>query len=195
MGGFGTWRMAMKYPNIFAAIAPICGGGDTAEIAKLKNMPVWCFHGAKDDVVKPEQSIRMVEALKKYNPNVRLTMYPDANHDSWTATYNNDSLYEWFLQHKKFHYSRITLSEAELAEYAGGYMQTQNDTLHLVARDGKLLVPNQPGIELVPYSKDNFYVPINEIELEVAFLRNKKGKVDKLVVYEEKPMILKKVAK
>jgi len=84
MGGFGTWNIASKFPSMFAAIAPVCGGGDTTGVMKLKHVPVWCFHGAKDNIVDPEQSYRMVRALKKYNPDVKLTIYPDANHDSWT---------------------------------------------------------------------------------------------------------------
>ena len=49
MGGFGTWNIASKFPSVFAAIAPVCGGGDTTQVMKLKHLPVWCFHGAKDD--------------------------------------------------------------------------------------------------------------------------------------------------
>lgn len=193
MGGYATWRLAMKYPNVFAAIAPICGGGDTADISKLKHMPVWCFHGAKDNVVKPEQSIRLVNALKKYNKNVRLTIYPDAEHDSWTETYNNDSLYQWFLMQKKFHYPRKMLSNTELAEYAGTYVVNDSDTLYLVPKDGKLTVKDQPSVEIIAYEKDGFSVETNNTELEIRATRNKKGRVEKLVLYDEKPVDLRKI--
>lgn len=193
MGGYGTWRLAMKYPHVFAAIAPICGGGDTTEISKLKNMPVWCFHGAKDRVVKPQESVRLTDALKKYNKNVRLTMYPEAEHDSWTETYNNDSLYSWFLQHKRFRYPRKSLSDAELAEYAGSYVVNDSDTLTFVLKDGKLSLKQQPSVELVAFEKDGFVVEANNRELEVRTVRNKKGKIEKLVLYEEKQVDLKKV--
>jgi predicted peptidase len=108
MGGFGTWALAMEYPNKFAAIAPICGGGETIPIflagkrqqEQLKKLPVWAFHGAKDPVVKLEESEKMVNALRRIgSEKVELTVYPEATHDSWTETYNNPKLYEWFLSH------------------------------------------------------------------------------------------------
>ena len=110
MGGFGTWKLAVAHPELFAAIVPICGGGETIEVllaarergAALKSLPVWAFHGAKDPVVSLEESERMVNALKKLGgKEVKLTVYPEAQHDSWTETYNNPQLYEWFLQHKR----------------------------------------------------------------------------------------------
>ena len=68
----------------------------------MKSMGVWAFHGAKDPVVKPEESERMVNLLKKMGcPDVRLTVYPDAQHDSWTETYKNPELYAWFLKHER----------------------------------------------------------------------------------------------
>lgn len=101
MGGFGTWDLATKYPERFAAIAPVCGGGNPDVACQLKDVPTWVFHGAKDNAVFPYQSRRMVEALNECGGNVRYTEYPEANHDSWTATYANPELYEWFLEHKK----------------------------------------------------------------------------------------------
>ncbi len=101
MGGFGTWALAAAYPEKFAAIAPICGGGDPRSAERLKNIPVWVFHGARDRVVPLAASERMVKALKAAGGNVKFTVYPDAGHDSWTATYDNPELYRWFLQHRK----------------------------------------------------------------------------------------------
>ncbi len=101
MGGFGTWDLAIKHPNIFAALAPVCGGGDTSKVCEIKDVPIWVFHGAKDPVVPIQRSEEMVEALKACGGNPMFTVYPDAAHDSWTETYNNPKLYEWFLNHKK----------------------------------------------------------------------------------------------
>jgi len=101
MGGFGTWSLATAYPERFAAIAPICGRGDSKKAHLLKDIPAWVFHGAKDEVVKPENSEEMVNALKEIGADVQYTLYPDAGHDSWTETYNNPKLYEWFLKHKR----------------------------------------------------------------------------------------------
>lgn len=101
MGGFGTWRLACAHPELFAAIAPICGGGEPKDAPKLKDIPVWAFHGAKDPTVPPEQTKRMVSAVNAAGGHAKLTIYPEAEHDSWTATYDNPELYRWFLSHKK----------------------------------------------------------------------------------------------
>ncbi len=101
MGGFGTWRLATRSPDRFAAIAPICGGGEPISTRRLGKMPVWVFHGAKDEIVPIKRSEEMVDALKRFGGNVKFTVYPDADHDSWTATYNNPELYEWFLEHQR----------------------------------------------------------------------------------------------
>jgi predicted peptidase len=110
MGGYGTWSLGLTHPEKFAAIAPICGGGNLislllAEGAKaqaLKTLGVWAFHGAKDPVVPLSESERMVALLKKRGvTDVQLTVYPEAQHDSWTETYDNPKLYEWFLQHHR----------------------------------------------------------------------------------------------
>ena len=68
MGGYGTWSTAMSYPEYFAAIIPICGGGQPEGVKRLKNMPVWCFHGAKDNVVPISQSEKMMTPLQAINP-------------------------------------------------------------------------------------------------------------------------------
>ena len=110
MGGYGTWSLGLKYPDRFAAIAPICGGGQTLDVklvarekaAALKSLGVWAFHGAKDPTVKLEESQRMVAELKQAGcKDVELTVYPEAGHDSWTESYNNPKLFEWFLEHQR----------------------------------------------------------------------------------------------
>jgi predicted peptidase len=104
MGGYGTWHLAAAQPRRFAAIAPICGGGLWYEgfpdrVCVLKHVPVWAFHGAKDHAVPLEESEKMVRTLRACGGQVRLTVYPDAEHDSWTQTYDNPELYRWFLRH------------------------------------------------------------------------------------------------
>jgi predicted peptidase len=100
MGGFGTWTLAEKFPKRFAAIAPICGGSEQYAANRLKKVPVWAFHGEKDNVVPLARSQTMVTAIKNAGGDAKLTVYPEAGHDSWTETYNNPELYEWFLSHK-----------------------------------------------------------------------------------------------
>jgi predicted peptidase len=103
MGGFGTWSLIQKYPDKFAAAAPICGGGETVPARhRLDKMPIWVFHGAKDEVVPLSKSEEMVKVVEKSgNKNIKFTVYPEAGHDSWTETYNNPELYQWFLKYEK----------------------------------------------------------------------------------------------
>lgn len=108
MGGYGTWHLASTYPNRFAAIAPICGGGAwfygfPEAVCALKNTPTWVFHGAQDNVVNIGESQELVDALKACGGDVAFTIYPEAGHDSWSETYNNPALYEWFLSHRLEH--------------------------------------------------------------------------------------------
>ncbi len=98
MGGHGTWELAMRQPNRFAAIAPVCGWADTSKACSIAHIPIWVFHGAKDVVVPIAASEQMVEKLKSCGANVKFTVYPEANHDAWTETYNNEELYKWFLE-------------------------------------------------------------------------------------------------
>lgn len=101
MGGFGTWALAAYQPRRFAAIAPICGGGEKFWMRSLKHLPVWVFHGAKDGSVPLHRSEELVDELKDHDGNVKLTVYPEAGHDSWTETYDNPKLYQWLLQQKR----------------------------------------------------------------------------------------------
>jgi predicted peptidase len=102
MGGFGTWELAMRYPRRFAAIVPICGGGEPLFTREITHLPIWVFHGAKDDVVPLEYSQRMVKALKKYGSRcVKFKIYKHAKHDSWTKTYANPKLFAWMLEQKR----------------------------------------------------------------------------------------------
>ncbi len=101
MGGYGTWHLALLYPKLFAAIAPICGGGIPPLASRIATLPVWAFHGALDDVVPLQASEAMVDALKAAGSNVRFTVYPDLNHNSWDVTYDNPALYEWLLGQRR----------------------------------------------------------------------------------------------
>ena len=101
MGGHGTWRLAAKYPERIAAAIPICGGGDLAWAPELRQVPIWCFHGEKDSVVPVSASKTMVVAIRKTGGDVKLTLYPEAGHDSWTETYENPEIYKWLLSHHR----------------------------------------------------------------------------------------------
>ena len=78
-------------------MVPICGGGDPEDVARIKNLPIWVFHGGKDPTVPIELSQEMVDALKKAGSNVKFTIFPEAKHDSWTQAYAMPELYDWLL--------------------------------------------------------------------------------------------------
>ncbi len=110
MGGYGTWDLGLSSPERFAAIVPICGGGEFITVLlcppekeqALHSLPIWAFHGGKDPVVPVQESERMVDFLKTHGvTDVKLTVYPEAGHDAWTETYNNPELYQWLLRHER----------------------------------------------------------------------------------------------
>ena len=99
MGGFGTWYTAMAFPDLFAAIAPCCGGGMPWHANSLK-MPIRAFHGLDDTVVLPNQSIDMANALKGWHPDFKLTLYEGIAHESWDKAFSEELLF-WFLSKSK----------------------------------------------------------------------------------------------
>lgn len=99
MGGHATWSLAVQNPERFAAIIPVCGRWYSQDVYVLKDVPVWVFHGQKDDIVPITDGEKMVRALRDAGGNVKFTIYPEANHDAWTETYNNPEIYEWMLSH------------------------------------------------------------------------------------------------
>jgi predicted peptidase len=102
MGGYGAWDLAISYPDYFAAIAPICGGGNTLRIGRLKKVPTWAFHGKKDQSVPEQESASMVAALRAAGGDVRYTVLPEAGHvEAWVYAYGEAGLFDWFLAHRK----------------------------------------------------------------------------------------------
>jgi predicted peptidase len=101
MGGFGTWSLAAAHPEKWAAIVPICGGGNPADAAKIKDVPCWCFHGDADPTVKVDLSRTMVKALKDTGGSPKYTEYPGIGHNSWTKAYATKELYDWLWEQKR----------------------------------------------------------------------------------------------
>lgn len=100
MGGYGTWYTAMAYPERFAAIAPVCGGGMAWNAGALSRLPVWAFHGVNDAAVSVTQTDEMVAALRLKNAPVTYTRLEGVGHGVWEYAYN-DELYKWFLSNKR----------------------------------------------------------------------------------------------
>jgi len=101
MGGFGLWALAFDAPNRFAALAPICGGGETFWVESIKHIPVWAFHGELDEGVPVRRSQEMIDALKQEGADPKLTIFPGIGHISWPAVYDDPAFYEWLLAQKR----------------------------------------------------------------------------------------------
>ena len=102
MGGFGTFTVAEKYPDLFAAIAPLAGGGEIDRAEPLKSLPVRAFHGDADNVIPYDCSVKMIEAIKAAgNSDAQLTTVPGGKHQICPDVYGNPEIYRWFLKHRK----------------------------------------------------------------------------------------------
>jgi len=101
MGGYGTWDLITRLPDTFAAAVPICGGGDETKAPAMAKIPQWIFHGGADNVVKPERSRNMVEALKKAGAEPKYTEYPGVGHNSWDKAYGEADLWTWLFSQKR----------------------------------------------------------------------------------------------
>jgi predicted peptidase len=101
MGGYGTWDYGAKNTDTFAALMPICGGGDVNHADKLATLPIWAFHGDADDVIPVERSREMVEAVKKAGGDIKYTEYPGVDHGSWEPAYDDAATIAWLLKQKR----------------------------------------------------------------------------------------------
>lgn len=100
-GGYGTWDLIARRPELFAAAIPVCGGGDPSQASKLVKLPIWAFHGAADQVVPVERSRDMISAIQKAGGQPKYTEYPGVGHDSWTPTYRNAEVLDWLFKQRK----------------------------------------------------------------------------------------------
>ncbi len=101
MGGYGTWSLAAAYPDKWAAIVPVCGGGNPKDAEKIKDIPCWNFHGDKDTAVPVTKSRDMIKALEAAGGKPKYTEYPGVGHNSWDAAYGDKELWVWMAEHKK----------------------------------------------------------------------------------------------
>src|SRR5262249_27433913 len=101
MGGYGTWGLLSRKPDLFAAAIPICGGGDVKKAGKFAKGPIWGFHGDKDKAVPVESSREMIKALEKAGAKPKYNEYEGVGHDSWTRTYRDEKVHEWLFEQKK----------------------------------------------------------------------------------------------
>jgi predicted peptidase len=101
MGGFGTWDIIARFPHLFAAAIPICGGGDEKTAPKIAHIPIWAFHGTLDKVVPVQRSRNMIAAIKKAGGNPKYTEVPNKGHLVWNTAYATPGLWQWLFSQKK----------------------------------------------------------------------------------------------
>jgi len=155
-------------------------------------MPVWIFHGEKDTSVPVKNSKTMYQALLQYG-NVKLTIYPEAGHDSWTDTYNNPDLYTWFLSHKRFTFDEGTMP-AKPERYTGTYTSEYDtasvfyDSAKVYLKEGKLFVSIKSSrnreTQIFPYKDGSFF--FNKTgAAEIKFNIGKNGECDSFIFYRQ----------
>ena len=99
MGGYATWAMLMSTPELFAAAVPICGGGMAWNAYRMKDIPIWAFHGVDDGTVAVTESISMAGAVRANGGNIRLTLIPECGHNAWEPALYEFGAVEWLLNH------------------------------------------------------------------------------------------------
>ncbi len=101
MGGFATWDVITRYPDLFAVAVPVCGGGDEKTAAKIKDLPIWAFHGDMDKSVKTIRSRNMIEAIKQAGGHPQYTEYPGVGHAIWGLALHEPELLKWLFAQKR----------------------------------------------------------------------------------------------
>lgn len=160
MGGFGTWSLAQAAPERFAAIAPICGGGNLDRLCIMRNVPVWAFHGKEDTQVPYEESERLIQKLKELGADVRLTLYDDVGHDAWTSTYQNQELYDWLLSKSK-NGNPPNIDEKILKSYAGRYKYSDEVIMEVTYENKNLYVKSSVAnrkLLIAPFTNTKFRI-------------------------------------
>ena len=101
MGGYAAWQLAMSRPEVFAALIPICGGGMEWNAARLRNIPIWAFHGALDTTVSPQESLKMVAAVNKNGGSAKITLFEKTAHNAWDYVFSREEVWNWLFSNRK----------------------------------------------------------------------------------------------
>ena len=101
MGGYTSWQIAMSRPEWFAALVPLCGGGMYWNAWRIKDIPIWAFHGALDKTVLPEETLHMASAVNQCGGNAKITIYPKCDHNVWDTVYTSADMWNWMFAQKK----------------------------------------------------------------------------------------------
>jgi predicted peptidase len=108
MGGYGSWDLAARHPDWFAAVVPVCGGGHTATAQSLVDVPIWAFHGTADRVVPERESARMVDAIRNAGGRPAYTPLKGVGHNSWNFAYGPHGAMEWMFAQRNAQTPSIT---------------------------------------------------------------------------------------
>lgn len=101
MGAYAVWQLCISHPDWFAAAVPVCGGGMYWDAARLKDLPIWAFHGLLDKTVLPEESVKMVSAVNQGGGNAKLTVFGHDAHNAWDRAFASDELWDWLFRQKR----------------------------------------------------------------------------------------------
>jgi len=101
MGGSGTWDFVTRHPHVFAAAVPVTGVNDSSRAPVIADLPIWVFHGSRDETSSVANSRAMVEALRRLGSPVRFTEIEGVGHDSWTHAYSNLEMYRWLFAQRR----------------------------------------------------------------------------------------------
>ncbi|MEN6365413.1 MAG: prolyl oligopeptidase family serine peptidase [Thermoguttaceae bacterium] len=101
MGGYGTWDVVQRRPDVFAAALPVCGGGDVALAPRLQKLPIWAFHGDADRTVPPVRTTAMIGAIRTAGGHPNMTIYHGVGHDCWTRTFANPAVLDWLFDKQR----------------------------------------------------------------------------------------------
>lgn len=101
MGAYAVWQLCISHPDWVTAAVPVCGGGMYWDAGRLKDIPVWAFHGAKDDTVYCCESQHMVDRINSIGGNAKLTIFPEADHNAWDPAYSCEEMWDWLFRQKK----------------------------------------------------------------------------------------------
>ncbi len=189
MGGFGTWDWAMMNPEKFAAIVPVSGcsnSRDDISAWRLRNMPVWVFHGETDNIVGIQCNTEMVNELRKFSQKVKFTVYPGRGHDTWEQTYNNDEMFRWLAEQDRKNNIPVPLAlDKKIYENYSGQYLIDKDTLTIGYTGKKLFLKPSGGkqIDLLPESELIFSFELNPV-IGIMF-QKEKDKITGFIILEK----------
>jgi pimeloyl-ACP methyl ester carboxylesterase len=161
LGGFGTWSLASRYPQYFAAIMPLCGGGRPDMVETMKDVPTWVFHGEKDRKVRLNRSEEMVEAMQEQGSRPKFSVLKGEGHDIHHV-YSEQNIYEWLLAQHKSVYEKLVSINFWSPKTDSVISQKKEEIINEVRQSnlaGKFIIKSQTPTETTKSFFSNFFKP------------------------------------